>query len=76
MTFFRIDVHRKSGEVMLWMETACGLKPIIRWSGVSSVPHCSSGKGGCLMHISDGVLSPQVWVSGYVVTAALTAYVL
>ncbi|MBT9163667.1 MAG: Fused nickel transport protein NikMN [Chloroflexi bacterium] len=28
------------------------------------------------MHISDGVLSPQVWVSGYVVTAALTAYVL
>ena len=28
------------------------------------------------MHISDGVLSPQVWVSGYVVTGALTAYVL
>lgn len=28
------------------------------------------------MHISDGVLSPQVWVSGYLVTGALTAYVL
>jgi len=28
------------------------------------------------MHISDGVLSPQVWVSGYVVAGAVTAYVL
>jgi cobalt/nickel transport system permease protein len=28
------------------------------------------------MHISDGILSPQVWVSGYVITGALTAYVL
>ncbi|MBT9138807.1 MAG: Fused nickel transport protein NikMN [Syntrophomonadaceae bacterium] len=28
------------------------------------------------MHISDGVLSPQVWISGYVITMALTAYVL
>ena len=28
------------------------------------------------MHISDGVLSPQVLVSGYVVAGAVTAYVL
>jgi cobalt/nickel transport system permease protein len=28
------------------------------------------------MHISDGVLSPQVWVSGYVIAGAVTAYVL
>lgn len=28
------------------------------------------------MHISDGVLSPQVWVSGYVITGGLTAYIL
>ena len=32
MTVFRLDVHRKSGEVMLWMETSCGLKPIIGWA--------------------------------------------
>ena len=28
------------------------------------------------MHISDGVLSPQVWVSGYVITGGLTTYIL
>ena len=28
------------------------------------------------VHISDGVLSPQVWVSGYVVTGTLTTYIL
>ncbi len=28
------------------------------------------------MHISDGVLSPQVWVSGYVITVGLTTYIL
>ena len=28
------------------------------------------------MHISDGVLSPQVWVSGYVIAGALATYVL
>jgi len=28
------------------------------------------------VHISDGVLSPQVWISGYVITGALTTYVL
>ncbi|TEU03821.1 MAG: cobalt transporter CbiM, partial [Dehalococcoidia bacterium] len=27
-------------------------------------------------HISDGVLSPQVWVSGYVITGALATYIL
>jgi len=29
MPVFRFDVHRKSGEVMLLMEIACGLKPIM-----------------------------------------------
>lgn len=28
------------------------------------------------MHISDGVLAPQVWVAGYVVTGGLTAWIL
>ncbi len=28
------------------------------------------------VHISDGVLSPQVWVSGYVITGALATYIL
>jgi len=28
------------------------------------------------VHISDGVLSPQVWVSGYVIAGALATYVL
>jgi len=37
MTVFRLDVHRKSGEVMLWMETACGLKPIIGWAELEGV---------------------------------------
>jgi hypothetical protein len=37
MTVFRIDVHRKSGEVMLWMETPCGPKPIIGWADLQGV---------------------------------------
>lgn len=28
------------------------------------------------MHISDGVLAPQVWVAGYVITGGLTAWIL
>lgn len=31
MANFRIDVHRKSGKVMLWMETPCGPNPIMWW---------------------------------------------
>ena len=29
MTIFRMDVHRESGAVMLWMKTPCGFQPII-----------------------------------------------
>ena len=37
MTVFRIDVHRKSGVVMLWMKTPCGFKPIIGWADLEGV---------------------------------------
>ena len=37
MTTFRMDVHRKSGEVMLWMETLYGLKPIIGWTDLEGI---------------------------------------
>ena len=37
MTVFRIDVHRKSGEVMLWMKISCGFKPIIVWAHLKAV---------------------------------------
>ena len=37
MPVFRFDVHRKSGEVMLWMETACGLKPVIGWTELDGI---------------------------------------
>jgi len=33
-------------------------------------------EGNNRLHISDGVLSPQVWVSGYVITGALATYIL
>ncbi len=33
-------------------------------------------EGNSRLHISDGVLSPQVWVSGYVITGALSTYIL
>jgi len=37
MMLFRLDVSRKSGEVMLWRETPWGLKPIIGWADVEGV---------------------------------------
>jgi len=37
MTTFRIDVHRKSGTVMLWMQTSLGYTPIISWADVEGV---------------------------------------
>ena len=37
MTIFRIDVHRKSGQVMLWMETHYGARPIMGWADLEGV---------------------------------------
>ena len=37
MTTFRMDVHRKSGEVMLWLETLYGPKPIMGWADLEGV---------------------------------------
>ena len=37
MTVFRIDISRKSGEVMLWMETPCDSKPIVAWANLEGV---------------------------------------
>lgn len=45
---------------------------LIRNRGVSRNPL----REGEEVHISDGVLSPQVWVSGYVITGALATYIL
>ncbi len=38
--------------------------------------HLPEREGNNRLHISDGVLSPQVWVSGYVITGALATYIL
>ena len=37
MTTFRMDVHRRSGEVMLWLETLYGPKPIMGWADLEGV---------------------------------------
>ena len=37
MTLFRIDVSKKTGEVMLWMEAPCGFKPVMGWARLESV---------------------------------------
>ena len=37
MTVFRIDVHRKSGEVRLWVKAPCGFGPIMGWADVEGV---------------------------------------
>jgi len=37
MTVFRIDISRKSGNAMLWMETPCDFKPIIGWTNLEGV---------------------------------------
>ena len=37
MTFFQIGVNRRSGLVTIWMETPCGLKPILVCSDLDGV---------------------------------------
>ena len=37
MPVFRIDVHRKSGKVLLWMKTPFGFQPIMGWADVEGV---------------------------------------
>jgi hypothetical protein len=37
MTVFRMDVHRQSGEVRLWVETPCGFKRIMEWADLEGV---------------------------------------
>ena len=37
MAIYQIDVCRKSGAVMLWMETPCGPRPIIGWAHLDGV---------------------------------------
>lgn len=37
MTVFQIDISRELGAVMLWMETPCGLRPIIGWADIEGV---------------------------------------
>ena len=66
MTGFRIDVYRKSGTVMLWMETRCGFRPIIGWESEHGVREfaqmllgfCNRGEegGSRVREISDRLL--------------------
>ena len=37
MTLFRIDVQRNTGTVTLYIETACGAKPVIGWTNIDGV---------------------------------------
>ena len=37
MTLFRMDVSRETGAVMLYMESACGFRPLIGWSSMDGV---------------------------------------
>ena len=37
MTTFRMDVHRKSGAVTIWLETLYGPKPIMGWADLEGV---------------------------------------
>lgn len=37
MTVFQIDVSKESGAVNLWMETPCGMRPIIGWANLKGV---------------------------------------
>jgi hypothetical protein len=37
MTLFRIDVHKETGTVTLYIEAACGFKPVIGWTNIDGV---------------------------------------
>ena len=34
MTLFRMDVSRETGAVMLYIESACGFRPLVGWSSM------------------------------------------
>ena len=37
MTLFRMDISKESDTVMLYMESACGFRPLIGWSSVDGM---------------------------------------
>ena len=37
MTFFQVGVNRRTGVVTIWMETPCGLKPILACADLEGV---------------------------------------
>jgi hypothetical protein len=37
MTVYRIDISKKSGAVMLWIEDRYGLKPVMGWDSLEGV---------------------------------------
>jgi len=37
MALFRVDISRETGEVMLWMESRCGLKPVMGWPSMEGL---------------------------------------
>jgi hypothetical protein len=37
MTHFRIDISRETETVVLYMESACGFRPLIGWSNMDGV---------------------------------------
>lgn len=67
MTVFRIDVCRESGEVVLWMESPCGLKPVIGWHDLDGVRefaemlsefyNCRKEEKDRITRVSDDILS-------------------
>lgn len=51
LAVLRVDVSRETGEVMIFMETACGFRPVSGWPDVNNMQDFANTLWGICSHI-------------------------
>ncbi len=49
----QIEVSKETGEVMLLIETACGLRPVMGWPNINGLQDFAETLLGICLHIND-----------------------
>ncbi len=64
LAVLRVDVSKETGEVMLFMETVCGFRPVIGWPNVGGLQDFTETLLDICSHInskdSNGTVHPDV----------------
>ena len=53
LAIFRVDVSKQTGEVMLFIETGCSMRPVMAWPNASGLHDFAETLLGICLHIND-----------------------